>query len=591
MAPAWPGWSWKKLGSTILLWGLVLPAFAQGNRQEVGNPIAEIHTSKEYNAHGQNFAAVQDKRGLMYFGNFAGVLEYDGAAWRTIPTHNYAKVSSLYLDSSGRIFVGANGEFGYLKPDAQGTLSFESLSDSLSTPFGEIITVLGTKAGVYFIGKRNIYLWKNRLVRQWSTEDPIRSAYSVNGQIYFYQRKKGLSRFDGEHSSSIVLAPGLPPLLDISAMLPLDARTALVATSNQGLFQLTGNRLERFESSANTYLIANQVSAGLRLGDGTLALATLQGGVALLNAQGTMKQLIRGKGLDDTQVNTLYQSRGGILWLALNDGIAQVDVPSPVSVFDEVSGVKGQVNSLIRHQGIVYIATLNGLYYLDGFAARPVGGINASCFHLAETLNGLLAATSKGVYRVSGATAQALTRDFTVALYPLQSERDVVFVGLESGLGLLNTRTGTYRQVPGFNDQISGITEDRSGNVWLETLSRGLYRTNPQATEPTLYDKEKGLTTSLYNQVFGSTRGLIAWNKNGTFRYDAPKDWFVPYNLLCSIAQPPATGRVPWWKTGKGISGLRRVTKKMLRSIKNNPRVPSRRSSARSGLFRIAPSR
>ena len=76
---AWPDCLWKKPGMAILLWSLALPVFAQENRQEIGNPIAGIHTSKEYNAHSQNFAAVQDKRGLMYFGNFTGVLEYDGA--------------------------------------------------------------------------------------------------------------------------------------------------------------------------------------------------------------------------------------------------------------------------------------------------------------------------------------------------------------------------------------------------------------------------------------------------------------------------------------------------------------------------------
>jgi signal transduction histidine kinase/ligand-binding sensor domain-containing protein len=514
------------------LWSLAFPAFAQTNHQEIGNPIAEVHTSKEYNAHGQNFTIVQDKRGVMYFGNFAGVLEYDGASWRTIPTHNYAKVSSLYLDPSGRIFVGANGEFGYLKPDAKGTLSFESLSDNLSTTFGEIIAVLGTKAGIYFVGKRNVYLWQNRLVREWHTEDPIRSAYSVNGQIYFYQKKKGLTLFNGEHSTAVALAPGLPPLLDLSALLPLDASTVLIATSNQGLFRLVGNRIERFESPTNAYLIANQVSAGLRLGNGTLALATLQGGVAILDLQGGMKQIIRGKGFDDTQANSLFQSRGGILWMALNDGIAQMDIPSPVSVFDEEIGLKGEVNQVLRHQGRMYIGTLNGLYYLDGFTVRPVSGLNASCFYLAETTNGLLAATSKGVYRVSGTSAQPLTRDFAVSLHPLQSDRDVVFVGLESGLGLLNMRSGSYRQVPGLSDQISGITEDRSGNVWLETLSRGLYRTTPQATERKLYGKAEGLTTPLYNQVINTTQGLIAWNKNGTFRYEGSKDRFLAYNLF-----------------------------------------------------------
>ena len=529
---ALPGGLGKKVVCFLAFWGLLLPVFGQANRQEIGNPIAEVHTSKQYNAHGQNFAIVQDKRGVMYFGNFAGVLEYDGATWRTLPTHNYAKVSSLYLDPSGKIFVGANGEFGYLKPDAKGTLHFESLSDSLSTTFGEIIAVIGTKAGVYFVGKRNIYLWKNRLVREWRTDDPIRSAFSVNGQIYFYQKKKGLTLFNGEHSTAMALASGLQSLLDISAMLPLDDRTVLVATSNQGLFRLTGNRIESFASPANAYLIANQVSAGLRLGNGTLAFATLQGGVAVLDLQGTMKQIVRGKGLDDTQANSLFQSRGGIFWMALNDGIAQVDIPSPVSVFDEGVGVKGEVNHVIRHQGRMYIGTLNGLYYLDDFVARPVGGFNASCFYLAESGNVLLAATSKGVYRVSGTTAQLLSRDFAMALYPLRSDPDVVFVGLENGMGILNARTGNYRQTPGLNEQISGITEDSSGNIWLETLSRGLYRTSAQATERTLYGRQEGLTTPLYNQVLSSTKGLIAWNKNGTFRYDSPADRFVPYNLF-----------------------------------------------------------
>ena len=530
--PTWPGWWWRKIGSMILCMSLISSALAQTDHNEVGNPIAEVHSSKEYNAHGQNFAVVQDKRGVMYFGNFAGVLEYDGATWRTIPTHNYAKVSSLYLDPTGRIFVGANGEFGYLKPDPKGTLHFESLSDSLATTFGEIIAVIGSKAGIYFVGKRNIYLWQNRLVREWRTEDPIRSAFSVNGQIYFYQKKKGLTLFNGEHSTAVALASGLPPLLDISAMLPLDDEAVLIATSNQGLFRLADNRIERFASPANSYLVTNQVSAGLRLGDGTLALATLQGGVAILDLQGAIKQFIRGKGLDDTQANSLYQSRGGILWLALNDGIAQVDVPSPVSVFDEGIGVKGQVNHVIRHQGRLYVGTLNGLYYLDDFVARPVSGLNASCFHLAESGNALLAATSKGVYRVNGTVAQPVTRDFSVSLYTLKSEPDVVFVGLESGLGILNTRTGSYRQAPGLTDQISGITQDGTGYVWLQTLSRGLYRTNSQATERKLYGKKEGLTTPLYNQAISSTRGLIAWNKNGTFRYDASKDRFVLYNLF-----------------------------------------------------------
>ena len=522
---------WTLLLSVLAAW---CPAFAQSDlvSREIGNPLAELHPAKEYNAHGQNFAIVQDRRGLMYFGNFAGVLEYDGTSWRTITTKNYAKVSSLYLDETGRIFVGANGEFGYLKPDAKGTLHFASLSERVTTPFGEIMSIVGTPKGLYFIGKKDIYLWNKKIVREWHTEDLILSAYYVQGEIYLYQRKRGLGRFDGNKILPVALSPRLPALLDVSAMLSFDAQSILVATSNQGLFKISNNLLTRLDALSNAYLSNSQISTGLRLDDNTFAFATLQGGIALIDREGRMTQIVRGNAFDDTQANSLYQGRGGILWLALNDGIAQVDIPSPMSVFDESVGIKGAVNHLLRYRDRMYVGTLNGLYFLSGLRASAVDGLNASCFYLAEANGTLLAATSKGVYRINGTSAQPLSHDFALCLYPLRNNPKTVFVGLENGLGILDLAKNSYRQIAGIDDQIVGITEDDDGHVWLETLSKGLYRTNSQAGDRKLYNKENGLTTLLYNRSVNSPDGLIAWNKNGTFRYDAQKDTFKPYNLF-----------------------------------------------------------
>ncbi|WP_373513643.1 ATP-binding protein [Persicitalea sp.] len=535
---------WTLFLSVLVAWG---PASGQDEvaNREIGNPLAEVHSAKEYNAHGQNFAIVQDKRGLMYFGNFAGVLEYDGTAWRTITTTNYGKVSSLYLDNAGRIFVGANGEFGYLKPDAKGTLNFASLSERIATPFGEIISIVGTQAGIYFIGKKDIYLWNKRLVRKWHTEDLILSAYFVQGQIYFYQKKRGLGLFDGNKILPVTLSPQLPALLDIVTVLPYDAQNILVATSNQGLFKISNNLMSRFNAPANGYLSTNQISSGLRLDDNTFAMATLQGGIALLDRDGRILQIVRGKEFEDTQANSLFQGRGGVLWLALNNGIAQVDIPSPMSVFDEAVGVKGAVNHLMRYRDRMYVGTLNGLYILDGLRVGSVGGLNASCFYIAEANGALLAATSKGIYRINGTSAQSLSRDFALCLHPLRNNPRIVFVGLENGLGILDLARNSYRQVPGIDDQIVGISEDNDGHIWLETLSKGLYRTDAQAGQRKLYTKADGLSTLLYNKIVNSPEGLIAWNKNGTFRYSAQKDAFEPHNLF----QTDSTA-ANYWKGG-----------------------------------------
>ena len=85
-------------------------------------PLVEVHGFKEYNSNGQVWTSTQDKRGLIYIGASGGaVLEYDGVSWRKIFLPS-SVVRSLACDDSGRIWVGAGGNLGYLKPDANGSL-------------------------------------------------------------------------------------------------------------------------------------------------------------------------------------------------------------------------------------------------------------------------------------------------------------------------------------------------------------------------------------------------------------------------------------------------------------------------------------
>jgi hypothetical protein len=59
-----------------------------------GFPIRN-YSQKEYNAFMQNWYCVQDKRGVLYFGNSSNVLEYDGKNWRKIPIVKGVAVRSL----------------------------------------------------------------------------------------------------------------------------------------------------------------------------------------------------------------------------------------------------------------------------------------------------------------------------------------------------------------------------------------------------------------------------------------------------------------------------------------------------------------
>ena len=137
----------------LLVWIFLIQPIAAQSGSEASRLLIQNFSPKDYGgAHAQNWAVLQDQRGIMYFGNGVGVLEYDGVAWRLIPVSNQTIVRSLEVDENNRIYVGAVGDFGYLAPDAAGQLSFVSLLDKVpeaNRDFSDVWQTLHTRKGIY----------------------------------------------------------------------------------------------------------------------------------------------------------------------------------------------------------------------------------------------------------------------------------------------------------------------------------------------------------------------------------------------------------------------------------------------------------
>jgi len=67
---------------TLIFLFLLTPFLSAQNGSENGFPLINNYTPKEYGADTQNWAILQDDRGVMYFGNNLGLLEFDGADWK-----------------------------------------------------------------------------------------------------------------------------------------------------------------------------------------------------------------------------------------------------------------------------------------------------------------------------------------------------------------------------------------------------------------------------------------------------------------------------------------------------------------------------
>jgi hypothetical protein len=94
----------KRIFFIIILFFSFQLVFSQINK--LGIPLIRNYSPQEYSASEQNWAVVQDQRGIMYFGNNDdGVLEYDGKNWMRIPIANKSRVFSLAIDTTNTIYV------------------------------------------------------------------------------------------------------------------------------------------------------------------------------------------------------------------------------------------------------------------------------------------------------------------------------------------------------------------------------------------------------------------------------------------------------------------------------------------------------
>ncbi len=467
------------------------------------------YTPREYGAGEQNWAVAQDDRGVVYFGNNLGLLEYDGASWRLIRVPNQSVVRSLAKDDHGRIYAGAVSDFGYLELDAGGRTTFVSLLSHVpeeDRTFGDVWRTLVTPEGIYFQSQQYLFRWSNGRIRVWKARSRFHRAGVAHGVLYVGQPETGLMRMVGD---SLEEVPGGRRFFDEPrpVILPYDGGRILVGTQADGLFLVDGQSVTRFPTEVDAWLHKMNLYRGTELPDGTMALATTGGGVAILDRQGRLQRIFdKSTGLEQ-QAYYVASDCQGALWLALDDGIARIETPSPISVFDPTSGLYGSVSYIHRHMGTLYVATAKGVYYLASSdstsgpaglrrtipAFAPVEGIstNVQTWWLVSvddptgrTPSQLLVATGVGVYRIDGHRAVAIREAFdgsfqASVLYRSKRNPNRVFVGLFDGLASLRLDRGTWifeGRVGGLGDEIRTIQEDADGRLWLGTAAHGAFR-------------------------------------------------------------------------------------------------------------------
>ncbi len=528
----------NKLIIAILLISLSFNVKGQ-SKNETGFPFVKNYSTVDYHAHAQNFAVATDQSGLLYVGNFAGVMQYDGENWRLIPTEKGSKVSALAVDKHDKVYVGARGEIGYLEADTKGTLKFVSLLDSTSNSpvFQEIIQIVISGETIYFIAERLIFSLKDSQLTQWESPNSILGAFHVNNVLYLQLKDKGLMSFINSTLKTAGQGSQLSDAAVITAMLPFSENKILIATSTQGLLLLNNGIYQTFETPVQELLLKNPVTSGLNLSDGTIALGTSRKGVVIINHAGDVLQIIdKEASLQNSFVRSMCASNENTLFVALNNGISVIEIPSAFSFYDEKSGLEGAVNDIIRFNNKLYVATYQGLFFYDDavFGFVPLKDIIAACWSLEVVGGELIAATSQGLFVVNNLNTNLVRDRFALTIARSEKDKTLAYVGEAEGLFQLKKLNSSwdYKKIEGVEDEVNDLQTDVEGAVWGVSLSKGVFRYLPMENNIRFFGQEDGLPETKGLTIHPIGDKLHISSQKGLFVFNTQQQLFEPFKMV-----------------------------------------------------------
>jgi len=482
---------------------------------ELGTPKIRNYAQNDYKAYSQNWGIVQDKRGIMYFANGNGVLEYDGVSWRLTPAGEKNQVYAIGIDTNDRIFVGGAIDFGYLLPNNRMELEYVSLIEHIPTEhrnFGVKGRIYCTDNGVFYRAKNRLFRWHEDKMSSWNLSDSS-STHHTNDNFYVWQKNIGLQIVEGDSLLTLREDPFYKNN-EIVEMVPHSRGKTLVYTREGGLF-IQNNRGLRFprvniqpeplNSQVNFFLEKNWLLFALPMRNSYFAFGTLRGGTVIMDSEGSVIRFINTEVgiLNNTHIS-LAEDRQGALWIAKDNGIARADISSPISFWNDNAGLGGSAMSITRFNNRLMVATYQGLFELidpgkkeegvssspsHSFVFQPVRGISLPCWNLLSVEDPdnkqnsiLLIANNRGLFQMSADNKFSLLDPGTYRIISRSKKYpNLFFAGKEDGI-LIFELSNTYPKkfkvlgmMPGYNERTMSIAEDSCGNLWLGTGYNGYF--------------------------------------------------------------------------------------------------------------------
>ncbi len=498
-------------------------------------------TPKDYKAGIQNIDFAQNGDMTIFVANNLGVLSFNGTNWKTHASKSGKKKRSLAFDkNAGRLYVGSQGEFGYFEADWKYISLIEEIHPA-QQDFDEVWDVFLHNSKVYFCTFQSIYVYDGQSISVIGHDLGFDRTFLVNERL-FTQNSLG-KLFEIKNNELFPVYEQNQNDQIIAGMIPHGDGYLLVY--NSGDIQQT-SRFSGQDGFAglSKAIKGKYVNHVLQLSDSRFVISTQTAGLYIYNLQkGTIINITIEDGLLSNACLRAFQDFTGKLWVGMQNGIALIDITSPIRLINQEIDVQGSGYEVFETESGTYFTTSNGIYYLAGNSANSVflKGTEGPAYGLQKIAGQLYAGHHTGLFLLKkGSAVRVANTDGLWQIKQLRSNPQFAIGGTYSGLYLFRINKKmeleAVQKITGFDESSRFFEEDPKGRIWVGQFYKGLYQLNLSAdlTEAKVikvsddYDlpvDEQIILSSIDNELYLATM-------KGLYKIDLTSDKIIKADLF-----------------------------------------------------------
>ena len=550
----------KKIWLVVISIAFTLSAFSQDKRK--GLPFIKNFTPQDYGEHIQNWAILQDERGIMYIGNVNGVMEYDGERFRLIEMPNKTTSRFLEIDENNRVYVGTVGDFGYLKPNKKGETEYVSLVPKLDEKhkdFKDVWDIKTVGGSVFFITYKKIFRYSKDTIQVWDTKKKFTGSFILNDTFYVNEEKEGLLKFEENKLTQAPYSHLFKNKYFFTYGIKFSTQKAMFSSSNKLYLynpnsSTEENAITRFQTEVDEQLEKGEVYTLHKASENKIIIGTLSNkGVYIIDTNGRRLQKMNNKlGLQKGSIFDITTDKEGNAWFAMSYGFAKAEISSSITFWNEQLGLDGTVEDIIKYNDTIYIATHQGFYYLDKQGnIHQLGNFKQQTwdFLIFREPNDpektrLLATGRDIIFEIKNNKLHPLWNikdgSTTFSLYQSKKKSNILYAGLINGIVGIKYQNGEFTdeiQLTDIYNNVRSITEDNENNLWLGLFREGAVKIElndkgTKAIKEKLYDQDDGFRSTKNILIYPFNNRLIFATAKGFHKYDHEKDRFIPDSTL-----------------------------------------------------------